>query len=185
MTADNAQPVTSPSGASAVASHGPERVIATGLGGQRITAKDIDRAEYLHFAVRHHTSAWDECIEPSCRADLVRLGIATEEDFMDGKDAYFARNTESEMPERDGIDAAADAVRQATEKLQALVGSLRDRLRPVLKENETADCIAADRLHVVRATASPLQTHLADIVEEIGNLQRQVADLIERVDIGR
>lgn len=54
-------------------------IVAIGLGGQTITTADIEHSERMHFA-RGHNCAWEDCQDGRCFDDMVKLGIAYEED---------------------------------------------------------------------------------------------------------
>lgn len=84
-------------------------------------------------------------------------------------------------PERERLDAVAGNLREQVEKLQTLLVSLRDRLRPVLVEEEDVPC---DVLRAVHPRSSPLTSHLAETAQSIGEAQGRVSDLIRRLDIG-
>ena len=97
---------------------------------------------------------------------------------------YADYETTPAEPEREGLDAVADYLRMSVEKLGVMVTHLSERLGPVLKE-EMEDCVAVDRLHAVRPNSSPLTTHLGETVEMLGTLQRRIADIDARIDVGR
>lgn len=86
------------------------------------------------------------------------------------------------MPMRpQGLDTAATELREAAEKLNAVIVVLAKRLHPVLTETDSVEC--APYLRAVTPTASPIHTHLSETADALTTAASRISGLIDRLDI--